>query len=176
VGGDAPTEPAQTESAHPAVLAFWEASGRRFWPAAGLVPAIIREVGDDPARVALFQSIQAARLLRGELLMNVDKAFAYLKAGHIPAAARVDAAGKPRGRSTRMPQIPDPTPEERAASEERARQQSATRRVNPEAVRGQLATWIVKRDTATDDKAREYATQYVSRLQDQLQTITQEVP
>jgi hypothetical protein len=175
-GGDAPTETPQTESAHPAVLAFWEASGRRFWPAAGLVPAIIREVGDDPARVALFQSIQAARLLRGELLMNLDKAFAYLKAGHVPAAARVETSGKRRGQSTRMPQIPDPTPEERAASEERARQQSAARRVNPEAVRDQLATWIVRRDTATDDKAREYATQYVSRLQDQLQTITQEVP
>lgn len=175
VGGDAPTEPAQTESTHPAVLAFWEASGRRFWPAAGLVPAIIREVGDDPARVALFRSIQEARLMRGELLMNVDKAFAYLKAGHIPPAARVDSAGATRGRSMRLPQVPDPTPEERAASEERARQRLATRRVNPEAVRGQLAEWIVKRDTATDEKSREYAAQYVSTLQSKLQTITQEV-
>lgn len=129
VGGAAPTEPTQPESTHPAVLAFWEASGRRFWPAAGLVPVIIREVGDDPERVALFRSIQEARLMRGELLMNVDKAFAYLKAGHIPAPARVDAEkrGTQQGRSMRLPQVMDPTDQERAAAEERARQQRAER-------------------------------------------------
>lgn len=123
VGGAAQTELAQTESVHPAILAFWEASGRRFWPAAGLVPAIIREVGEDPARVALFRSIQEARLLRGELLMNLDKAFAYLKAGHIPPAARVDAERSEgrRGRTFRHRQVPDPTPEQRAADEEEAR-------------------------------------------------------
>lgn len=79
------------EPPHPAVSAFWEASGQRFWPQGGLIPAIIREVGEDPERVALWRAILERRLARGQMLMDVDQAFAYLRAGTLPAAARLDA-------------------------------------------------------------------------------------
>lgn len=84
---------ADEAQAHPAVMAFWEASGRRFWPQAGLIPAIVREVGEDPERVALFQAIQARRLERGEMLMNVERAFAYLRTGQLPPPARIETGG-----------------------------------------------------------------------------------
>src|SRR4029450_9944116 len=88
---------------HPAIMAFWEATNGTFWPQAGLIPTIIQRVGEDPARIELWKRINAARFMRGELLMDVDRSFAYLNAGLVPAPAQVRKpgprpAGDPRAR------------------------------------------------------------------------------
>lgn len=127
---------ARDDRTHPAVLAFFEATGGRFWPQAGLIPIIVAKVGDDPQRVDLWKRINIARLARGEMLMNIDKSLAWLEAGKVPDGAKINGnAGKPSaarqgagrsgnarsgGRSHQLPQV-EYTDESRAAARERAR-------------------------------------------------------
>lgn len=114
-------EPAN-QTTHPAITAFWEATGGTFWPQKALIKLIVDKVGDDPARIQLWRQINEARLLNGEFLMNVGKSFAYLDAGKIPEPAEVHPKQhKPRASSGRRPQVGEPTEAELEASRERAR-------------------------------------------------------
>ena len=115
------------ENTHPAILAFWEATGRKFWPQSGLIKFIIEQVGNDPARVELWKQINIARLRRGEILMNIDKSLAWLAKGQIPPPVEVVTASRSAGRTSRRggllrrEQVEEATPEERAAATERAK-------------------------------------------------------
>ncbi len=115
---------------HPAVLAFFEATGQRFWPQAGLIPIIIAKVGDDPQRVDLWKRINIDRLARGEMLMNIDKSLAWLEAGRVPEGAKVNVETNKRrndGRPHQRQQVVY-TDEMRAAARDRAKAQLAARK------------------------------------------------
>ena len=159
---------------HPAILAFFEASGERFWPQAGLIPIIIAKVGDDPERVALWKQINIARLSRGEMLMNIDKSLAWLEAGKVPDGTKVS---KPqRGKTMRRPQV-EYTEKQRAAAESKAAEYLSRQSAQgaQEILEERLKRYRDGLKSATTQQQRSYFETAIQQLeQQQMQKIAQE--